>query len=156
MLTLIRLTAALIVVGGALAGLSCAQPELVSQLGIDVWRLPEFQDHLTTATDFSNRLDEVRVRNHTSAQQRDQVVHDLAHGKIHLPEAVALTCALSDTDQLTLALECLGISDPNREIAVAKLLIHWVEQELRDRPALATDTVVQLEKELAELGRSVQ
>jgi hypothetical protein len=146
----LRITGVFIVLVGLLAGVSLARPAWMEDMGMDFWNLPGVSKSLVQEQSRKSQLDQSAQRVSAEAQTKDTIVRDLIDERIDLTEAVnqLYHCAtLNDIRDGIAGMELPGATEDER---MARMLIFWVGEELREEPERAARVIRRLEGQLRD------
>jgi len=146
---LLRLAAAVIILGLVVFGACALRRDVLEELGLDVWHWPDWQLALEAQEQREEGLDQRLESVTRRREERIRIGHELIAGRISLADAVCQTWALGGSaDNLCWHLKRYtpGSTDDER---MGLHVIDWTSELLEDQPERAETFRTRL---LAELN----
>lgn len=122
----LRFTLSVTLIVGAVVGLAFCQPEWAGPLGLDFWRWSEYEHNIALAEEQSKVLDQQYAEMVEKAQRKDQVVSELAAGRMPLMHAAQQVAALSGREFLEEKLPFLNLPGQTQREQLCHLLMRWI------------------------------
>jgi hypothetical protein len=147
---LCRLSTSALLVGGLVATACFFRPDALSDVGLDFWRLPEYQEALWRERHRERRLNALDQVIRARIDAKHEVAADLIADRITLAQATSRFRSLCLEPLNVLECICPYERGATQQERLCRHVIFWVASRLADHPEAEKQLTLRLEGQLQE------